>query len=83
MSLFLFKSILGVVFLAAAVTDVISMLTLMGRQKKKVSSKRLRKIHRAAGYTFFILSAQKEQKAKGKQKNKQKGSPIRRRLSRE
>ncbi|MBD3414855.1 MAG: c-type cytochrome [Candidatus Aminicenantes bacterium] len=55
MSLFLFKSMLAVVFFAAAVTAVISMLTLMGRQEKKISSKGLRQIHRAAGYTFFIF----------------------------
>lgn len=55
MSLFLFKSLLAIVFLAAAVTAVISMLTLMGRQEKKLSSQVLKKIHKAAGYTFSVF----------------------------
>lgn len=55
MDLFLFKSILAVVFFVAALTAVISMLTLMGRQEKKISSQSLRRIHRAAGYTFSLF----------------------------
>jgi mono/diheme cytochrome c family protein len=50
------KSIMSLVFLAAGVVAVISMLTLMGRAEKKMSGTALRRIHKTAGVIFFILT---------------------------
>ncbi len=57
MSFFLFKSILAIFFLLAAITAVITMLNLMGKKERKTSDKLLRKIHRVAGFVFtgFLL----------------------------
>ena len=50
------KSIVSLVFLAAGIVAVLSMLTLMGRAEKKMSGPALRRIHRTAGIIFFILT---------------------------
>jgi len=55
MSFFLFKSILAMFFLLAAIIAVISMLSLMGKTEKKTSDKLLRKMHRVAGFVFTGL----------------------------
>ena len=55
MSFFLIKSILALFFLAAAVSAVTSMLTMMGKAEKKVSPKTLRKIHIISGRIFLLL----------------------------
>ncbi|UCC39819.1 MAG: cytochrome c [Candidatus Aminicenantes bacterium] len=55
MSLFLFKSILATFFLLAGLIAVISMLTLMGRQGRKISANFLRKAHKISGFIFCVL----------------------------
>lgn len=50
------KSIMSLVFLAAGIVAVLSMLTLMGRAEKKISGTALRRIHGTAGVIFFILT---------------------------
>jgi len=55
MSLFLVKSIMAVFFLAAAVIAAWAMLTLMGKMDRKTGPETLRKIHKAAGYSFGLL----------------------------
>lgn len=55
MNLFFIKSIIALFFLAAGITALISMLTLMGKVNSKLDPKLLRKIHKTAGFTFFIL----------------------------
>lgn len=55
MPLFMLKSILAAVFLAASATAVFSMLTMQGKTEKKVNPKTLRFIHKTAGFIFFIL----------------------------
>lgn len=55
MSLFLFKSILGLIFLVAGVIAVICMFALMGKTERKVSATFLRRIHKGAGFVFAIL----------------------------
>ena len=55
MSFFLFKSILAIFFLLAAIIAVISMLSLMGKAERKVSAQLLRKMHRVAGFVFTGL----------------------------
>ncbi|MFB0518372.1 MAG: DUF6529 family protein, partial [Acidobacteriota bacterium] len=55
MPLFLFKSILAIFFLIAAVVAVICMLTLMGRAERKISATFLRRMHKGAGAVFLIL----------------------------
>ncbi|MFP4082046.1 MAG: c-type cytochrome [Candidatus Aminicenantes bacterium] len=55
MSFFIVKSLLGILFLAAGVTAVICMLTLMGRMERKTSTSVLRRLHRSAGLFFGIL----------------------------
>jgi cytochrome c2 len=55
MSFFLFKSILAIFFLLAAIIAVISMLSLMGKAERKVSTQLLRKMHRVAGFVFSGL----------------------------
>lgn len=53
--MFLLKSLLGIVFIVAALTAALAMLTLMGKAEKKTSPDRLRNIHKAAGVVFGIL----------------------------
>ena len=57
MSFFLFKSILAIFFLLAAIIAVISMLSLMGKTEKerKTSAKLLRKTHKGSGFAFTGL----------------------------
>jgi cytochrome c2 len=55
MSLFLLKIILALFFLAAAVSSITSMLTMMGKAEKKVSPKTLRNIHIISGRLFLLL----------------------------
>ena len=53
---FYVKSIMSLIFLAAGIVAVLSMLTLMGRAERKVSGTVLRRTHRTAGIIFFILT---------------------------
>ena len=55
MSFFAIKTTLAVVLVAAGLTAAISMLTLMGKPKKRMSVSGLMKIHRTAGYVFVGL----------------------------
>ena len=59
MSFFLFKSILAIFFLLAAIIAVITMLSLMGKTEKerKTSAQLLRKMHKGSGFVFsgFLL----------------------------
>lgn len=55
MSLFLFKSILGSIFLVAGVIAVICMFALMGKTERKISATFLRRMHKGAGFVFAIL----------------------------
>jgi cytochrome c2 len=55
MSFFLFKSILAIFFLLAAIIAVITMLSLMGRKERKTSDRLLRKIHKGSGFVFTGL----------------------------
>jgi len=55
MSLFLFKSILALIFLVAGVIAVICMFALMGKTERKVSASFLRRMHKGAGFVFAIL----------------------------
>jgi predicted membrane protein len=55
MSAYFLKTILGAVFLAAALTSFLSMMTLMGKPEKKTDPAKLIKIHRAAGIFITIL----------------------------
>ncbi len=55
MSFFLLKSILALIFLVSALGAAISMLTLMGKDVKKISPRTLGKIHKICGRLFVIL----------------------------
>lgn len=55
MSIFLVKSIRALVFLAAEVAAVLSMLSLMGIPQHKASPHTLRKLHGAMGLVFAVL----------------------------
>jgi len=55
MSFFVIKTVLGWVFLAMGLLAVASMLTVMGKQEKKMPAAALRKIHKHAGRGFFLL----------------------------
>ena len=55
MSLFEVKTILAVLFVAAGLAAVASMMTLMGRSERRMSVPALKTIHRVAGYTFVVL----------------------------
>jgi hypothetical protein len=55
MSLFLFKSILAIFFLLAAIIAVITMFSLMGKAERKVNAQLLRKIHKGSGFVFTGL----------------------------
>ena len=55
MSLFVTKTLLAVLFVAAGLTAALSMLTLMGKAERKMGVMALRNTHRVAGYTFAAL----------------------------
>jgi len=55
MSFILLKSILAFIFLASAVTAVLSMHTMMGKTEKKISPKTLKTIHKISGRLCLIL----------------------------
>jgi mono/diheme cytochrome c family protein len=55
MSYFHIKSLIALLLMAAGVTAVVSMLTLMGRSERRLGVPVLRAIHRAAGYVFAAL----------------------------
>jgi mono/diheme cytochrome c family protein len=55
MSLFLFKSLLASLLMLIGLAAAICMLTLMGKAERKLSVKFLRKTHKIAGITFFLL----------------------------
>jgi hypothetical protein len=55
MSLFMVKSIIAVVILTAGLISLISMLSLMGRTKRKSSPEFLRKLHKTSGIIFTVL----------------------------
>jgi hypothetical protein len=55
MSFYMIKTILGWLFLFMGIAAVTSMLTIMGKQEKKMPAPKLRKIHRGAGLVFFVL----------------------------
>lgn len=46
------KALLAIVFLGAAATALLSMLSLIGRAERSARPSLLRKTHRVAGYTF-------------------------------
>ena len=55
MSIFLIKSILALVFLAAGAVAVLAMFSLMGISEHKASPLTLRRLHRAMGFIFVLL----------------------------
>ena len=55
MSVFLFKSLLALVFLVAGVIAVICMFALMGKTERKVSVTFLRRMHKGMGFVFAVL----------------------------
>jgi len=55
MSLFLFKSLLALIFLVAGVIAVICMFALMGKTEQKISATFLRRMHKGMGFVFTIL----------------------------
>jgi len=55
MSFFMMKSILSVVLMAAAVTALAAMMSLMGKSEHKSSPDSLRRAHRVSGYASVIL----------------------------
>ncbi len=55
MSLFMAKSIIAVAIFTAGLVSLISMLTLMGRTKRKSSPESLRKLHKTSGIVFALL----------------------------
>ena len=55
MTFYMIKTILGWLFLFMGIAAVTSMLTIMGKQEKKMPAPTLRKIHRSAGLVFFLL----------------------------
>jgi len=55
MSYYLIKTVLGWVFLIMGIAAVTSMLTVMGKQEKKMPAPKLRRIHHGAGRVFFLL----------------------------
>ncbi|MCJ7579513.1 MAG: cytochrome c [Candidatus Aminicenantes bacterium] len=55
MPIFLLKSIMGLIFFAAALGAALSMLTLMGRPNRKMQPSLLKILHKTNGYIFFLL----------------------------
>jgi len=55
MPIFLLKSIMGLIFFAAALGAALSMLTLMGRQNRKMKPSLLKILHKINGYIFLLL----------------------------
>lgn len=56
MDYFTLKTIFAVVFLGTGLTALVSMLTMMGKQEKKMKPQSLRTIHKTAGVIFFLLA---------------------------
>ena len=55
MSFFMIKSLLGIAFFICALIAFLAMLTLMGRDERKMKTQALRSIHKAAGFLFLLL----------------------------
>ncbi|HBR22880.1 MAG TPA: hypothetical protein DD713_10120 [Nitrospiraceae bacterium] len=55
MSLFFFKSLMGIGLLISAVIAAFTMLEIFGRSERKYDIEKLKKIHRANGILYFIL----------------------------
>lgn len=55
MHIFLLKSIMGLIFLAAALGAALSMFTLMGRPNRKTRPSLLKILHKTNGFIFFLL----------------------------
>jgi hypothetical protein len=55
MPIFLFKSILGVLFFVTACVSLVTMLIMMGKADNKASLKTLRIIHKVSGFIFLLL----------------------------
>jgi MFS-type transporter involved in bile tolerance (Atg22 family) len=55
MPIFLLKSIMGLIFFAAALGAAFSMFTLMGRQNRKMKPSLLKILHKTNGYIFLLL----------------------------
>lgn len=55
MPIFLLKSILGLIFFSLGIGAALSMLTLMGRQNRKMSAPLLRIMHKTFGFIFLVL----------------------------
>jgi mono/diheme cytochrome c family protein len=55
MSFFLLKSLLAAILLAAAVTSLLSMFTMMGKAENNADPKTLKKIHKISGWLFLLL----------------------------
>ena len=53
----LLKSLIAVIFLAAALTALLSMVARFGRPGDEARAARLRKVHKAAGYIYIALLA--------------------------
>ena len=55
MSVFFFKSLMGIGILVSAVIAVFTMLEMFGRSEKKYDIEKLKKVHRANGIVYFLL----------------------------
>ena len=55
MPIFLLKSIMSLIFFSAALGAALSMLTLMGRQNRKMKPSLLKTLHKINGYIFLLL----------------------------
>ncbi len=55
MSIFLIKSILALVFFAAAVISYLMMMIQMGVPEKKMNPVTLRRVHRWSGFVYVFL----------------------------
>ncbi len=55
MTVYLLKSIIALVLLAAALSAALSMLALMGRTEKRDNPEKWRRFHRLAGYAFALF----------------------------
>lgn len=55
MSYYATKSLLALFFLAAGVTALVSMLTLIGRSERRLGAQALMRTHRSAGYVLVAL----------------------------
>jgi len=55
MSLFMIKSILAIFFMLAAFMATFSMLTLMGKAERKMSTNILKRVHKTSGLVFIAF----------------------------